>query len=388
MFSARTPADLAPNRLSSLLARLKAEGTAILDLTVSNPTRVGLSYPPSLVEAWSQPAGLNYEPCPAGHASARAAVAALWAREGIPIDPAYVLLTASTSEAYSLLFKLLCDPGDAILVPRPSYPLVEHLAQLDAVRCAPYRLDYHGCWSIDFPSLEEAATARTRAVVVVSPNNPTGSVTQGEELDRLSRFCAERRMALIGDEVFASYGLHDGYRFTSVLSQNVTLTFALGGLSKLAGLPQAKLSWIGVSGPRPSVETALARLEFIADSYLSVSDAVQHALPRLLSDGAGIRSQIERRARGNFERLRALSARYPSCEVLHAEAGWYAAIRVPSLRPEEELALELLSRDAVLVHPGYFFDFPGESVLVVSLLPEPHVFATAIERTLERACVA
>ncbi|MGE5361048.1 MAG: pyridoxal phosphate-dependent aminotransferase [Bacteroidales bacterium] len=351
---------------------------------MSNPTEVGLDYPARLLAPLADPASLAYAPHPFGLPSARQAAAADFARRGVQVPEGRVVLTASTSEAYSFLFKLLCDPGDAVLVPRPSYPLFDHLTELDAVEARPYALDYHGRWSVDFDSLDRALTPRTRAVLVVSPNNPTGSFLSARDLPRLAAFCAEHRLAVVGDEVFADYAFDGVSAPPSVLSIDDTLAFGLGGLSKSAGLPQLKLGWIGVSGPDGLVAEALGRLEVICDSYLSVGTPVQRAAGALIADADRMRGQIRARVQRNFATLRRVAADYPSCEALPIEGGWSAVLRVPATTSEEDLVVGLLEDDGVVVYPGFFFDFAHEAFLVASLLPQPEVFEPAVRRVLER----
>jgi aspartate/methionine/tyrosine aminotransferase len=384
MFSSRVPSDLSPNRLAAAVARVTAGGGRLLDLTLSNPTRAGFDYPADLLGSFSDPACLVYDPAPLGSSAARAAVSRDYARRGLAVDPDRIALTASTSEAYSILFKLLCDPDDDVLVPAPSYPLFDHLTRLDAARVRPYRLDYHGAWRIDLEDLEAAFGDRTRAVLVVSPNNPTGSFVQRDEVDAIARLCGDRA-ALVGDEVFGEYRLEGpGGAARSVLETRDALVFGLGGLSKSAGLPQVKLGWIAMGGPEALVEAARARLELICDTYLSVSTPVQLAAPDLLERGAVVRRQIQARIAGNFETLARAAARHPACDLLRAEGGWYAVLRTPATRSEEALVVDLVERDGVLVHPGYFFDFPAESFLVVSLLVRPGEFVEGIGRIFER----
>jgi alanine-synthesizing transaminase len=384
MFSSRVTGDLEPNRLTRAVRRARAAGTALLDLTVTNPTMAGIHYPASVLDSLADPAALRYEPSPLGLPDARAAVARDYARHGINVAPERVVLTASTSDAYSLLFKLLCAPdGDAVMLPVPSYPLFDHLTRLDGVRSIPYRLEYQGRWAIDVETLDKGWTDTVRAVLAVSPNNPTGSMLTGAELAALTERCEARDAALIIDEVFADYPLsaHE----PSHPDRSVCLTFRLGGLSKSAGLPQVKLGWILVDGPEALARGALDRLELICDTYLSVSTPVQRAAPSLIAAGAGVRACILDRIRSNDHELRTLAAAYPSIQVLPSEAGWSAVLRVPSTRTEEDLVIELLERDGVLVHPGFFFDFAHESFLVVSLLPERPTFVEGVRRVLERA---
>jgi aspartate/methionine/tyrosine aminotransferase len=329
---------------------------------------------------------LSYEPHPFGMPDARAAVAADCRRRGVAVDPAHVVLTASTSEAYSWLFKLLCDPDDVVLVPRPSYPLFEHLTRLEGVRAEPYDLEYHRRWTIDLAGVARLATTGARAILVVSPNNPTGSYVTRPELAQLSEICDRSGLALVVDEVFADYPLDaPDDRVTDVAARAGVLAFSLAGLSKTAALPQLKLGWIVVGGAAGPRDEALRALELIADSYLSVSTAVQVAAGELLARGAAVRGQIHARARVNLDELRRMAARFPACEVLTCEGGWYAVVRVPAHRTEEALVLELLERERILAHPGYFFDFPREAYVVVSLLLPPDVFADAAGRMLRLA---
>jgi aspartate/methionine/tyrosine aminotransferase len=385
VFSNRVSSDLTPNRLSATLARLRDERAAFDDLTESNPTRVGLEYPGRLLDALSHPAGLAYAPEPFGLPAARDAVVGDFRRRGMSIARDRVVLTASTSDAYSMLFKLLCDPGDEVLVPAPSYPLFEYLATLDSARPRPYQLEYHGQWSLDIDGLRRATTDRTRAVIVVSPNNPTGSYLKRAELDALALHCRAHGLALIGDEVFAEYVLDaEPARTTSVLAQRQALTFSLGGLSKGLGLPQVKLGWMVAAGPDDLVRPALERLEIICDTYLSVATPVQVGLPALLRDGAAIRTGIRDRVTRNYRALVKAAPAYPSVDVLPSEGGWYAVMQVPAMQSEESLVLQLLEHDHVLVHPGYFFDFSREAFLVLSLLPRPEIFDRAVARVLAR----
>jgi alanine-synthesizing transaminase len=387
VFSTRTPPHLAPNRLAQALLEFQRAGRPVIDLTESNPTRAGFEYPPDLLAPLADARGLAYQPRPFGLVEARRAVAKEYARRGISVPADRIVLTASTSEAYSLLFKLLADPGDDVLVPRPSYPLFEHLTRLDGLSERPYNLEYHGVWSIEMTSVEHALTPRTRALLVVNPNNPTGSFVKRDEVARLVQLCAERRIALIADEVFADYELEpeaasNGGR---VMEQEEALAFSLGGLSKSVGLPQVKLGWIAVAGPDALVDGALERLELVCDTYLSVSTPVQAAAAELLERGSPVRAQIRARVTANYRRLVERNAAAPACRVLRSEGGWYAVVQVPTLRSEEELVLDLLLSDGVLAHPGYFFDFPRESYLVVSLLVPEAEFSEGVERLLSRA---
>jgi alanine-synthesizing transaminase len=388
MISSRLPRSLEPNAVSRAIAAKRRSGVSIIDLTETNPTSTGFTYPKDLLAPLAHPRALDYDPQALGLWSARAAVAADFRRRGLVISADRVVLTSSTSEAYALLFKLLCDAGDSVLVPHPSYPLFEHLTALESVTAIPYSLEYHGSWRIDIDSIRRAATDRVRAILVVSPNNPTGSFLHRDDFAALSAIAAEKGWSIIGDEVFADYQLDPAPDATPVLAGADVLTFSLGGLSKSAGLPQLKLGWIGVGGPTAKVDEALAAYELIADTYLSVSSPVQGAAAELIAQGTAIRAQILARVRRNLDALRTAAAAFPAVDVLKVEGGWTAVIQVPQLRSEEALVLELLQQDDVLVHPGYFFDFAREAYMIVSLLPEPAPFDRGIARLLKRAAGA
>ena len=383
MFSERTRWDLRPNRLAERLAARRAAGARILDLTESNPTRAGLPYPDDLLAPLARPEGRRYEPSAFGLAPAREAVAADFARRGFPIGPDRIVLSASTSEAYAFLFKLLCDPGDEVLVPRPGYPLFEFLAALESLRVRAYSLAHDGEWHLDLSALRAASSPRTRAVVVVNPNNPTGAYLKRDERLALEAFCAERGLALVSDEVFADFAFRDdARRAPGVAHDGPTLAFALGGLSKSCGLPQLKLAWTAVTGPEALRREALARLEVVADTFLSVSTPVQVAAPQLLARREELQAPIRERVRRNLDALRGTLA--PGCPatLLEPEGGWYAVLRVPATVSEEDRVTRLLEERDVLVHPGYFFDFPHEAFLVLSLLAPEGEFAEGASRVL------
>lgn len=403
MFSRRLQWPYPENRLSRLLEEKRRRGAAVLDLTESNPTRVGLRYPEeAIAEALRAASAPAYDPAPRGLEEARAAIASWHAsRRGLVVDPDRIVLTASTSEAYSYLFKLLADPGDAILAPRPSYPLFDYLAALDGLRVEGYALHDDGDRGmIDFEALEresgEGGVPAPRALVLVNPNNPTGAALRDHERACLQDWARRARCAIISDEVFLDFldgpegagpGGAEGDRIVSLLSPGggePPLQFALGGLSKACGLPQLKLGWIAVDGPEAAVREALDRLDLIADTYLSVGTPVQRAAARLLEIGDSIRALIQARLRQNLEALRGAVARVPPCRLLRRDGGWYAVIQIPAVVPEEERVVSLLAEDDVLVHPGFFFDFPKEAYLVLSLLPDPEAFREAIRRLLAR----
>lgn len=380
MFSRRVPTDLEPNALARARA---AAGPDVADLTVSNPTSCGLDVDADLLLALADPRGVRYEPDPLGLRSAREAVAAAYADRGATVDPGRIVLTASSSEAYGFLFRTLCDPGDAVLVPCPSYPLFEHLAALDAVRAVPWPLDPHADWR---PRLdpETARRERARAAVVVHPNNPTGSVVSPDAADELGRRCARAGIALVVDEVFLDYPLVEGERFDTFASRRDALTFTLGGLSKSVGLPQLKLGWIVVGGPEPLAAEAVRRLEFVADSYLSVGSPVQLALPALLREGRRRREAILARCRRNLAALAAACAGTP-LTLERPAGGWCATLRYPAIEDEEAFALRLLEKGRVVVQPGYFFDYPGRGRIVVGLLAPEAEFDSGVARVLGEA---
>jgi alanine-synthesizing transaminase len=384
LFSARLDWQATENRLAEREAARRAADRPVLDLTVTNPTQVGLSYPgQALANALGDAGVASYEPAPFGASLAREAVAADFARRGAAVAPDAIALTASSSESYALLFKLLCNPGDAVLVPQPSYPLFEYLARLEGVEPRPYRLTYDGRWRLDFDSL---ALEGARALCVVNPNNPTGSFLSRDEWARLSALAASHDLPLIVDEVFADYALSPAVdaAVTVAALPASALTFCLGGLSKAAGLPQMKLGWIAAAGPPALTAEALRRLELVCDTYLSVGTPVQRALPALLAAGADLRGQITQRVQVNRQRLATTFGRSSPCTLLPAEAGWSAILRVPAVMSDEDWALTLIDRDGVLVQPGYFFDLEVGTTLVLSLLTHPATLAEGARRIADR----
>jgi alanine-synthesizing transaminase len=384
VFPSRFHWDLRPNPLTRLLRAKREAGAPVLDLTESNPTSAGIDYPAEeILSALSGARSLRYEPTPAGLPAAREAVANDY--YGSKVDPSRILLTASTSEAYSYLIKLLTEPGDELLVPRPSYPLFEYLAALESVRIVHYPLMYDSGWSMDIQALAESVTDRTRVVVLVNPNNPTGSFVKKQELGDLVALCRERNLAILSDEVFSDYAFApDPRRVNSLIDVDEVLTFCLSGLSKVAGLPQMKLGWIVTAGPPDMRAQAMDRLEVIADTYLSVSTPVQHATPALLRLRAGVQQQILSRTRRNLKTLIECTAN-TATRTLPVEGGWYGTVEMPRIRTAEEWTLGLLQRRDVLVQPGYLYDFDREGVLVFSLLTAPDVFEEGVRRFSEFA---
>lgn len=385
MFSKRTEWKLTPNALTAAQREMREAGREVLDLTASNPTCVGLTYDSdTILTTLASPESLVYDPQPKGLLPARKAVADYYREQHgeFGVDPENLILTTSTSEGYSFVFRLLCNPQDEILVPKPSYPLFDFLADLQDVKLAPYPLIYDHGWQIDFPSLYKAVNHRTRAVVVVHPNNPTGSFVSEQETAALNSFCREYDLALIVDEVFLDYP-HDGaYRSTFAANRDV-LTFTLSGLSKVAALPQMKIAWVSASGPEEQVTPAISRLEVIADTFLSMNAPLQWATPILLEQRKNLQPVLLDRVRANLEELDRALSRNSSCRRLDVEGGWYAVLRVPVTQPDEELAVAILRKVEVLVHPGHFYDFPQDGYLIVSLITPMAEFREGIKRVLD-----
>jgi alanine-synthesizing transaminase len=407
MFSERTNWKLATNRFTQAVEEVRARGVRVLDLTISNPTRAGLRYDaPAILAALASPQALDYDPQSKGLLAAREAVAQYYrAEHGVrDIDAERIVLTTSTSEGYSFVFRLLCNAGEELLVPKPSYPLFEFLADLQDVKLVPYPLIYDHGWQMDFPSLEKAVTERTRGVVVVHPNNPTGSYVSEGERELLNTFCRERGLAVIVDEVFLDYRFStvgakafvesqphrsaeaaappknpDNEQQESFAGNREVLTFTLSGLSKVSALPQMKVAWVVTSGPQAFAEGAMGRLEVIADTYLSMNAPVQWALPVLLEQRKDVQRQLMERVTRNLVELDRQLSGQKACERLILEGGWYAVLRVPVTRSDEELAIELVREKRVMVHPGHFYDFPRDGYLVLSLITAEGEFGEGIE---------
>jgi len=396
MFSDRTNWKLERNRFTQAVEEVRAGGAKVLDLTASNPTCVGLEYDSrAILGALASAEALDYDPQAKGLLSAREAVARYYgevfarARRDFAsnvsakgVDAERIVLTTSTSEGYSFVFRLLCNAGDELLVPKPSYPLFEFLADLQDVRLVPYPLIYDHGWQMDFPSMEKAVTERTRGVVLVHPNNPTGSYVSAGERELLNAFCREHGLAVIVDEVFLDYGLDDRLR-TSFAENRDVLTFTLSGLSKISALPQMKVAWVVTSGPDTEVAAAMGRLEVIADTYLSMNAPMQWAVPVLLEQRESIQRQLLERVQRNLAELDRQLAGQKACERLIADGGWYAVLRVPVTRSDEELAIELVREKSVVVHPGHFYDFPRDGYLVVSLITPEAEFGEGSGRVLK-----
>ncbi len=384
MFADRTRWNLQVNQFSQTLERRRKSGERILDLTASNPTTVGLKYDESaILTGLSRPESLIYEPDPRGLRTAREAVVRYYAEAAgeTELDPESVILTASTSEAYSYLFRLLCNPGDEVLVGTPSYPLFEYLAEIQDVRLVSYELVYDHGWQIDFHSLRQKLTSRTRAIMLVHPNNPTGSYVSDNERTELNAIAREHELALVVDEVFLDFPL-DRARHKSFATNADALTFTLSGLSKICALPQMKLAWLIASGPEELKKEALARLELIADTYLSPSAPVQRATADFLAMRNAVQDQLMTRVRANLAELDLRLTGQQLCQRLEVEGGWYAVLRMPVTRTDEQLAVDILEQQSVVVHPGLFFDFHSDGYLVLSLITPEAIFAEGVRRVL------
>ena len=382
MFAKRTNWNLTPNRLSEALAAHRAAGKPLLDLTVSNPTESGFEYDGvAILDALRNPAALSYEPNPKGLESARRAVAGYYADRGENVSAEDIFLTTSTSEAYSYVFRTLCDPGDELLIPSPSYPLFDFLADIQDVNLVRYPLLYDHGWQIDFHALEKAITPRTRGIIVVNPNNPTGHFVKRAEIMKLNSICSAREMAIIADEVFLDFAL-EGERPASFAANRGAPTFTVSGLSKICGLPQMKAAWLIASGPQEWKRETLARLEVIADTYLSVNAPVQLAIPKFLELRHAFQKQVIERVRRNLGELDRQLATQRSVSRLKVEGGWCAVLRVPATRSCEDLAIDLLSTHGVSVHPGHFYEFSSDGCLVISLIVHEEAFAQGTSRLL------
>ncbi len=384
MFANRTNWNLETNRLSAALDAHRKAGKPLLDLTNSNPTECGFHYDEeAILAALKNPAALKYEPNPRGIEVARKAVAEYYAEYAAIVPIGDIFLTTSTSEAYSYVFRTLCNPDDEILIPEPSYPLFEFLADIQDVKLVRYPLVYDYGWQIDFHALEQAITPRTRGVIVVNPNNPTGNYCKPAEMSKLNEICSTRNLAIIADEVFLDFALKEKQHPTFAANSS-SLTFTMSGLSKISGLPQMKAAWLAVSGPESYKSQAFERIEVIADTYLSMNAPIQWALPSLLSLRKPFQKQLLARTNENLAELdRQLSAQ-KSCSRLEVEGGWNAVLRVPATRTDEDLALDLLTQKSVYAHPGHFYDFVSTGHIVVSLIVPTREFKEGIEQLLLR----
>jgi alanine-synthesizing transaminase len=381
MFAARTNWNLTPNPLAEALERHKSSGRPLLDLSASNPTECGFKYDaPAIMRSLCAPASLQYHADPKGLKSARQSVSDYYSVHNEQVSVDDIILTASTSEAYSFIFRLLCNPGDELLIPTPGYPLFDFLADVNDVKLTRYPLFYDHGWHIDLHALKQSITPRTRGVIVVHPNNPTGHFTKPGETAQLNQICSDAQMAIIADEVFLDFSLGEAHK--SFVANAGALTFTMSGISKISGLPQMKFSWMAVSGAEEAKREALARLEMIADTYLSLNAPIQLAAPTLLQQRAAFQQQLIVRVRTNIDELDSQLAGNNHLSRLVVEGGWYAVLRIPATRTDEELAIELLEKHDVYLHPGHFYDFPGEEYLVVSLITREQDFSEGVRRTL------
>jgi alanine-synthesizing transaminase len=379
MFSDRTAWNLEPNPLSKALANRLASGEPVIDLTESNPTKCGFHFEAEqILGALSHPGNVTYDPVAQGLLPARNAVVDYYRSRHCEVNVNDIFLTTSTSEAYSFLFRTLCNPGDEVLIPQPGYPLFNFLADIQDVGTVRYPLIYDYGWQIDFHALQRAITPRTRGIVVVNPNNPTGHFCKPDDIHRLNQICLEGDLALIADEVFLDFSL-DKVILPTFASNNKALTFTMSGLSKIAGLPQMKVAWLIAAGPEARKQQAVARLEMIADTYLSMNTPMQLALPVLLDLRHNFQQQCLERMRNNLAQLDKVLASQKLCTRLYLEGGWYAVIKVPVTGSDENLALELLNTLEVYVHPGHFYDFPADGYLVVSLITPELPFAAGMQ---------
>jgi aspartate/methionine/tyrosine aminotransferase len=382
MFSTRTNWNLTRNRLTEALERHKSSGKKLFDLSASNPTECGFKYDSAaIMRALCAPASLQYHPDPRGIKTARQSVVDYYTAYSVPISLGDLILTASTSEAYSFVFRLLCNPGDEILIPTPSYPLFDFLADVNDVKLVRYPLFYDHGWHIDFHALNQAISSNTRGIITVHPNNPTGHFTKADEIVQLNEICSAHGIGIIADEVFLNFPLN-GITPKSFAANNASLTFTMSGISKISGLPQMKFAWLAVSGPEDLKREALARLELIADTYLSMNAPIQLAAPIFLQQRTGFQQQLMARVRENLALLDSLLAGYRHLSRLEVEGGWYAILRVPATRSDEDLAIELLEKQDVYVQPGHFYDLPGDGYLVISLITPLLEFAEGMQRVL------
>lgn len=374
-FSARTNWETTETEISRALRERRESGLPIHDLTASNPTQCGFTYDEAaILSPLAAKEALIYDPNPQGMLKSREAVCAYYRSHEAAVAPAQIFLTTSTSEAYSYVFRLLCDPGDEVLIAQPSYPLFDFLATLDDVKLVPYALFYDHGWHLDIEAVRSRITPRTRAMALVHPNNPTGHFTKSTERAQLEALCVEHNLALIVDEVFLDYAFEPALAKTFATGPHPAPTFVLSGLSKIAGLPQMKAAWISVFGPDEALKQSLSRLEVIADTFLSMNAPIQHALPHWLAQRHAIQQQISRRTAENLETLDTLIAEQTMVTRLEVEAGWYAILRIPALRPDEETAIHLIGEAGVSTHPGYFFGFAGDGWLIISLLTQEEDF--------------
>ena len=387
MFAHRTNWQLTSNTLTQQLGVLYSQNRKIIDLTQSNPTVLKFRYPSyQILKALISKKNLIYEPSAKGLHEARQAISQYYKRKGCHVHPEQIFLTSSTSEAYSFLFKLLLNSREEVLIPAPSYPLFDYLADLNDVNLKSYSLEYQDRWMIHANNLKNALTTNSRALILVNPNNPTGSFVKREELAAINHICREHHLSIICDEVFLDYHFHkkDTEVSLSLVENRDVLTFTLSGISKVLGLPQMKLGWIVVSGPEGHVRETMERLEVICDTFLSVNTPAQHALQKWFTLYPAIHKDVMRRILRNQEFIGKILKGVSSCQCLNSEGGWYAILRMRQKRSDEDWALDFLNQDRVYVHPGYFFEMQEEGCVVISLLVEPSIFKEGVKRMVKR----
>ncbi len=387
MFSNRTNWNLSSNRLTKLIEERRQQGHVILDLTESNPTKVGFDfYDIGLLNPLKNKSNLIYEPDPKGLLNARIAVSGYYKQKGIYVNPENVVMTSSSSDAYSYILKLIAKFNEEVLVPVPSYPLLSIISQLNDVVLKHYRLVYDGEWHFDFDSITSAITTNTRAIIVIHPNNPTGSYVKLNEYKILVEIAAKYNLAIISDEVFLDYAITDNeHRLESFADKSDVLTFTISGISKMLGLPQMKIGWLIVNGPQKHCVDALSRLEMIADTYLSVSTPAQNSLPYWLNQFYHINSKILNRVKQNYFLLQGASKNNVASSVLYVEGGWNGIIKLPKIRPDDEWVESFLLNSNVLFQPGYFYDFEEDANIIMSLIQQPEVLETALNLSIFKA---
>jgi len=384
-FARRTNWPIVPNALTTILENFRGNNIPVFDLTGSNPTSCGFSYPEDVIaRSLTDKRNFKYTPNSQGGMSARQAVCDYYREQGYEVDPSRIFLTSSTSEAYSCLFRLLLNPGEGAAFPQPGYPLFSYLGDLNDAQVMNYALVYDRQWKMDFKGLDEILSGEAKVLMLVNPNNPTGSYVGAGDLQKINHLCLSRQTSIICDEVFADFPLQTEKKHVSLVENDSVLTFVLSGISKVLGLPQMKLSWIVVNGPDELVHAAMERLEIITDTYLSVNTPVQNALSEWFRHKKVIQDSIRVRLQKNLNFLKMQAASALGCELLAADGGWYAVVRIPSCQSEEAWVLQFLKNDHVLVHPGYFFDFESEAFIVISLLPDEDTFAQGVRRLFKR----
>jgi len=385
IFSKRTGWELSTNSIMHSLNEARGSGSEVLDLTISNPTKCGFDYDEDkIIKTFCKNENLLYAPDSQGLLSCRNIVSKYYEEKGIKVSGKNLFLSSSTSEGYSNVFRLLTNPGDEVMFPAPSYPLFHFLVDLNDVNMCNYNLVYDGEWKFDFDSIRNSISSKTKAIVIVSPNNPTGSMLSEDDVCKLNEICVEQSIPIICDEVFSDFMLKDDVKHRSMANNSDVLTFTLSGISKILGMPQMKLSWMNISGPQDLVDEAINRMDVIADTYLSVNTPIQNAFEGLIDLREDIQGQIIERIRNNLNFLKENANQGKNCEVLDASAGWYAVLKMPNAKAEEDWVIDLLKEDSVYVHPGYFYDFSDDGHIVLSLLAQESIFQQGVLRIMKK----